>query len=116
MYLIKNITKKTEICKRKNNFTSILSKAVGLMFSKKIEDVGYIFIFSEPRKIDLHMFFVFFPIDVIFLDENKKVIELKENFQPFTIHYSKHNSKYVIELSAGTIHRSKTTIGDILSF
>ena len=39
------------------------------------------------------MFFVFFPIDVLFLDKNKKVVELKENFKPFSIYFPKNKAK-----------------------
>jgi len=79
-----------ELCK------SILSKAHGLMFSKK---KNLIFIFDEEQRIGLHMFFVFFPIDVLFLDENKKIIEIKENFKPFTFYRSTEKAKYVVEIA-----------------
>ena len=99
--MIKNKTKNIVICKRKKLLRNIIQKAIGLMFSKKIRNIGYIFIFKKPMKIDLHMFFVFYPIDVIFLDKEKKVIEIKRNFRPFTFYYSKSRVSYVIELPKG---------------
>ncbi len=86
------------------------------MFSGKISDTGYIFIFDKPTRIDLHMFFVFFPIDVLFLDETKKVIEIKKNFKPFTFYFSKHKAKFVIELPQNTISKSNTELNDSLEF
>jgi len=71
------------------------------MFHKKITDTAYVFIFNKPRRIDLHMFFVFYPIDVLFLDEKKKIVEIKENFRPFTFYYPNKKASYVIELPAG---------------
>ena len=62
------------------------------------------------------MIFVFFPIDVIYLNKNKKVIEMKSNFRPFTFYSPKKNAKYVIELPKGTIKKSRTSMGDIISF
>jgi uncharacterized membrane protein (UPF0127 family) len=62
------------------------------------------------------MFFVFFPIDLIFLDGEMKVIEIKENFFPFTLYYSKNKASYVIELPAGTIKSTMTEPGDRLEF
>ncbi len=114
--MIKNITKKTIICKHKKVLNSVFSKAKGLMFSKKIKEIGYIFVFTKPRKIDLHMFFVFYPIDVLFLDKDKTVIELKENFKPFTVYVSKKPASYVIELPINTIKNSKTQFSDKLFF
>ena len=114
--MIKNKTKNFVLAKNKKILFSVFSKAKGLMFSKKLTDTGYIFIFSKPRKIDLHMFFVFFPIDVLFLDENKKVIEIKEHFKPFTFYISKNEAKYVVELPQETIKNSKTKLKDFIEF
>jgi uncharacterized membrane protein (UPF0127 family) len=116
MHMIRNKTRKTVICRKKEIFSSILAKAKGLMFSAQIKDTGYIFPFSTPRRIDLHMFFVFFPIDLLFLDEHKKVIEIKEGFMPFTLYCSKKKANYLIELPAGIIKESATRIGDELFF
>jgi uncharacterized protein len=112
--MIKNITKNTIICKNKKFLTTIISKAIGLMFSKKIKDIGYIFVFDKSQRIDLHMFFVFFAIDVIFLNELKEVIEIKKNFKPFTLYSSKKPIKYFIELPLKLSDKIK--IGDILEF
>lgn len=62
------------------------------------------------------MFFVFYPIDVIFLDSEMKIVEIKENFKPFTIYKPKKKARYVIELPKGTIARTKTIIGDIIEY
>jgi uncharacterized protein len=94
----------------KNNF----SKGLGLMFSKKPKTL--IFVFNKEKIISLHMFFVFYPIDVLFLNKNKKVVQLKENFKPFKIIIPKKPAKYIIELPNNTIKKTNTKIGDILSF
>jgi uncharacterized protein len=114
--MIQNNTRKTLICNNERVLSSIFEKAQGLMFSKPIKDIGYIFVFDTPRRIDLHMFFVFFPIDVLFLDSQKNVLELKENFRPFSIYYSGSKASYVIELPAERIKDTKTRAGDLLTF
>ncbi|HLC52364.1 MAG TPA: DUF192 domain-containing protein [Candidatus Nanoarchaeia archaeon] len=73
---------------------SFLSQARGLMF-RRPQDL--VMIFKKPKGISLHMFFVFYPIDVFLLKENKEVIEIKRNFKPFTIYKSKNKAKYIIE-------------------
>ena len=84
------------------------------MFSKKPKTL--IFVFNKEKIISLHMFFVFYPIDVLFLNKNKKVVQLKENFKPFKIIIPKKPAKYIIELPNNTIKKTNTKIGDILSF
>ncbi len=87
---------------------SFFSKFKGLMFSKpKI----LAFRFSKEQRHLLHMFFVFFPIDVLFLDKNKTVIEIKKNFRPFTVYNSKEKAMYVIEIPAERIE-GKVNLGD----
>ncbi|MBN1502426.1 DUF192 domain-containing protein [Candidatus Woesearchaeota archaeon] len=114
--MIKNKTKNTVICENTKILSSVFSKAKGLMFSRKIKDTGFIFIFNKPTRVDLHMFFVFFPIDVLFLDKHKKVVEIKENLKPFAIYFSKNKAKYVVELPEGIIAETKTEVGEIIHF
>jgi uncharacterized membrane protein (UPF0127 family) len=71
-----------------------MSKSVGLMFSKKKTLVFY---FKKEQLITLHMWFVFYPIDIYYLDKNKVVIEIKKNFKPFMLHTNKKRAQYLIE-------------------
>jgi len=113
---LKNITKnkilinKTKLCK---NF---LNKSIGLILHKKLKDKGLIFIYKKEKKISLHMIFVFFPIDVLFLNKNKKVIDMKKDFKPFSFYIAKKKAKYILELPEWTIKKTKTEIGDKIKF
>ena len=55
--------------------------------------------FNKERKISLHNFFVFFPIDVLILNQNQEIVEIKREFRPFTLAQFQHPGKYVVELS-----------------
>ncbi len=114
--MIKNSFKNTTLTKKKIMLNSAFSKTIGLMFSKKIKDTGYIFRFNKEQNIPLHMFFVFYPIDVLWLNKDKEIIFLKENFKPFTTINPKIKAKYVIELPQGKIKKSKTKIKDKIVF
>ena len=57
------------------------------------------------------MFFVFYAIDVIWLDKNFKVVDLK-TLHPFSVYNPKRKAKYVIELRKGIIKRSGTKVND----
>lgn len=112
--MIKNITKKTIISKDFKICESTSSKAIGLMFSLKPRTL--VFIFEKEMINPLHMLFVFFPIDVLFLDTKKKVVDMKQSFLPFTFYTPKKKSKYVIELPKNSIKKSKTKVGDKIKF
>jgi len=60
----------------------------------------------------VHTFWMRFSIDIVFLDENRKVIYLVESLRPFRI--SKHVSKArsVIELPVSSIKATGTQVGD----
>ena len=113
--LIKNITKNKIIESNSKLCNDILSKFVGLMFSKK-RNKALIFKFSEKKLIALHMLFVFYPIDVLFLDKNKIVVDKKESFKSFTFYKSKKEAMYAIELPDGTIKKTKTELRDKIRF
>lgn len=114
--MINNTTKNKILVKSKKKCDTVLSQSIGLMFSKEKKDFGLIFDFKNERTISLHMFFVFYPIDVISLDSERKVIDIKENFKPFTTYMTKKKAKYIIELPKGTIKKTKTTIGNTIEF
>ena len=115
--MIKNKSKNKILVKNTKHCITILSKARGLMFSKRIEDLGLIFYMNSEKSIDLHMFFVFFPIDILWLDSKKRVVQLKESAKPFTpLIRNDSPSKYVIELPQGVIKRTNTQLGDEIYF
>ena len=113
--MIKNLTKNIIITKNSIFIDDNFSKFIGLMFSRR-QDKALIFEFNREKVIHLHMFFVFYPIDVLFLDKNKFVADKKENFKPFTFYKSKKRAMYAIELQQGAIKRTKTEIGDKIKF
>ena len=99
----KIISKKELICK------SFLSQARGLMFRKK---QNLVMAFPKEKRISLHMFFVFYPIDVLVLDKNKRIVDIKRNFKPFTFWNSKKKGKYIVELG----FKENYKVGDMVEF
>jgi uncharacterized protein len=111
--MLKNSTKKSVIAKNYKTCQSIWSKARGLMFTIKFKQ-PLIMVFEEPQIVSLHMFFVFYPIDVLFLDNKKKVVEIKLNFRPYSFYTPNKKAKYVIELGSGMANNC--AIGDKIEF
>ncbi len=112
--MIQNLAKKTQISGDFELCEGFFCKAIGLMFSFKPKPM--LFAFKKEQKMSLHMLFVFFPIDLLFIDDKMKVVELKERFLPFTFYNSKNRAKYVVELPSGTIKKSGTSVGDLVMF
>src|SRR3989344_493052 len=94
----KVIIEKTKIA------NTIFSRFKGLMFEKK-EKFNYALVFElqEETKIgaSIHMMFVFFPIDVVYLNSKKIVVD-KETVFPWQLNYTPRKAaKYFIELPKG---------------
>jgi uncharacterized membrane protein (UPF0127 family) len=115
--MIRNVSSNKILAKETKLCDSILSKAKGLMFSKRIKDKGLVFVFKKDERWSLHMLFVFFPIDVLWLNKDCRIVDMKESFAPFSVlAVPKEKARFVIELPANTIKNSDTIIGDKVSF
>lgn len=99
----KTISEKEKICK------NVFSQSLGLMFRRK---QNLVMVFDKERKIRLHNFFVFYPTDVLVLDEGKNIVEIKKKFRPFTFWNSKKKGRYVVELA----FPDKYGVGDEIDF
>ena len=111
--MIQNKSNNEILAKEHKLCNNLFSQAKGLMFSKQ---KSLVFEFSNEKIVSLHMFFVFYSIDVVFLDENLKVVEIKENFKPFSFYIPKNKAKYVLELNSGSVASTKTKLGDVIQY
>ena len=94
----------------------LLDRTIGLMFKRDItSDYAMIFVLKEPEPVSIHMLFVFLPIDVIFLDHEKKITGLSY-LKPWTGYKSMKDIKYVIEMKAGSIEKNEMSIGGQMDF
>ena len=59
----------------------------------------------------IHTFFVRFPIDVVFLDRNFKVVKTVENLKPFRFSPIVWRAKHTLELPVGTIKKYSLKAG-----
>lgn len=62
----------------------------------------------------VHTFFMRFAIDLVYLDRKHRVVKTKENVRPWRLSACLR-AYSVLELPVGSIHRSQTIPGDILS-
>jgi uncharacterized protein len=60
----------------------------------------------------VHTFAMKFPIDVIYLDARKCVVHIEQNLRPWRVAKVSLWAASVLELPAGTLRSTQTTIGD----
>ncbi|MCZ7356724.1 MAG: DUF192 domain-containing protein [Candidatus Methanoperedens sp.] len=105
-----------EIAKNVELATSLLDQMLGLMFRKSLPpEFAMIFVMNRPMPVNIHMLFMRFPIDVVFLNEEKKITGLLR-LNPWTGYKAVKNVKYVIEMNAGAIERFRLSIGGKIDF
>jgi uncharacterized protein len=92
----------------------------GLSGREKIgENEGMLFIFENSG---IHLFWMKdmnFPIDIIWLNKEKKIVFLKENVLPTTFPESfsgEKDSKYVLEVFAGFSKKNNLKLGEVAQF
>ena len=64
----------------------------------------------------IHMIFMRFAIDVIFVDQSYQVVGLVKNIPPFGLSPVFWKANVAIELPVGVIEKSQTELEDILEF
>ena len=109
----KNITFNVEVAK------TIEERRTGLMYRKKLlNNEGMLFIFPREKIIQLWMKNTYIPLDVIFISENKVIVDIKKNMEKLseTIVKSKVKSRYALEFNAGLINKLAIEIGDRVLF
>lgn len=100
------VSKQEKIC------SGLFSQIIGLMFQRR---KNLIMTFNSERKISLHNCFVFYPIEVLILDSNKTVLEIKKDFRPFRFWNSSASGKYLLELGLEE-SKGKVNVGGVLDF
>jgi uncharacterized protein len=95
---------------------SIQKREQGLMNREKLEEnTGMLFIFPSERPLTFWMKDTSIPLDMIFLDKNKKVTTIFSNTETNQIaktYSSKTDSMYVIETIAGWTKDNGIDVGD----
>jgi uncharacterized protein len=85
---------------------------IGLLNRKSLNDGEGLFLTSCQS---IHMFGMKFAIDAVFLDKSGVVVGILEDFAPGKMSRIFGKAKSCLELPAGTVKKSGTTIGDVIS-
>ncbi len=91
----------------------------GLMYRSGMADnQGMLFIFKDVRMHSFYMKNTEFPLDIMFIDDQNKIVSLKENAQPLDESgiSSVYPVRYVLEVNAGLSQKLGIAVGDSISF
>ncbi len=111
-YRVSNETRGTVLAEHSGRVRNPVSRGLGLMGKKGLPSDGGLII--EPCS-GVVSFFMRFPIDVVFLDSESRVVHLIEDLRPWKASKIVRASKLVVELPVGTISRTQTQMGDTVT-
>src|SRR3989344_8807093 len=101
----------------------LMQKSVGLMGRKKLaKDRGMIFSFPFDCGWSVWMLGMRMPLDIIFIDKCKKVIQIERGVKPLSLDSSTwkivkpgKKCRHVFEINHGEASRKRIKVGDVLS-
>jgi hypothetical protein len=64
---------------------------------------GILFRFKRDAQHPIHTFFMRFAVDLVFLDKNMKIVEVRENVPPWRFYRSKKKFRYLLEVPSGLV-------------
>lgn len=109
--IIKNTLKNTVLAEDCRIADSFFSRFLGLMGKKTLKPGAGLLI--EPCS-SIHMLFMRFPIDVVFLCPENEIVYIIKSIKPWRLSPLVRKARSVLELPAGTVESSLTEVGDRL--
>lgn len=97
---------------------SFVKQMMGLMFRQRMrKDTCMLFIFSREARHGIWMHNMRFPIDIMWLDRSKRVVDFVEMALPTSksTYRPEKDAKYVLEVNSGFIKRNRIKKGDAVS-
>jgi len=108
---ISNLTKDTRIAEQAKIADTFVTRMIGLLGRNSLGEKEALII---TRCQSIHMFFMRFAIDAIFVDPQDQVVGVIENIKPNRLSPVFWKASYCIELPVGAILKSRTSAGDHL--
>jgi uncharacterized membrane protein (UPF0127 family) len=114
----RNQTKSTVLCRKLEEAEGRAAQNRGLLGRDGL-DPGCGMLFENSSYLPLmwmHMFFMRFAIDIIFLDKLDRVVRINHGLRPWRVSSMVFGARKALELEAGAAMRSNTTEGDLVLF
>jgi uncharacterized membrane protein (UPF0127 family) len=111
-FQVTNPARGTVLAERCQLASSLRDRTVGLLGQAGLEDGQGLWIERSPS---IHMFFMRFAIDAVFVDEQDRVVRIVEHLRPWRIVAWARGARDCIELPAGSVRGTETQVGDQLA-
>ena len=109
---IDNLTRATSVAERCRVAASLRDRTVGLLATPSLPAGEGLLI---ERTQSIHMFFMRYPIDVVFVGRHARVTRTVAGLRPWRVVLWARGARDCIELPVGALEASGTTAGDELA-
>ena len=110
-YQVRNLRTKKLLAEAATRADSFVARVRGLLGEPSLANgVG---LWLDPCS-SIHMFFMRFAIDVVFLDRSLRVTRTIAGLSPWRIAFGGQGARSALELPVGSIAESATRVGDVL--
>ncbi|MBE3603188.1 DUF192 domain-containing protein [bacterium] len=113
-----NRTRGTILCEFLEAAGGITGQSRGLLGRERLEP-GHGMLFKRGRLepfMLMHMFFMRFAIDIVFLDRGGRVIRIDSELRPWRISSLVFRARWALEIESGAASRTHTQVGDLIVF
>ncbi len=111
--VVKSMTHNTVLAEKCGHARTFFARFRGLQLKKDLP-AGSGLLITPCNSI--HMFFMRFPIDAVFIDKDGLVLHIEEGIRPWRVSKVVKKSRSVLELPSGTAAATGTKPGDRLEF
>jgi uncharacterized membrane protein (UPF0127 family) len=108
---IENVTRGTVVAERVRVASSALARTVGLLRTPEVRPGEGLWIERSPS---IHMFFMPYAIDAVFVSRAGRVTKVVPHLKPWRVVWWAHGARDCLELRAGAAAQSTTQVGDEL--
>jgi len=112
-----NHTRSTILCARLEDAGGVAGQSRGLLGRDQLAPGdGMLFVRARFGPFMwMHMFFMRFPIDIVFLDRDSRVVRINQRLRPWRVSSVVFAARSALELAAGEVARSGTKVGDLIT-
>jgi uncharacterized membrane protein (UPF0127 family) len=108
---IENVTRSTTVGERVRVASSSLDRTVGLLRTREVQPGEGLWIERSPS---IHMFFMRYPIDAVFVSKDHRVTKVVANLKPWRVVWWARGARDCLELRAGAAADAGIQVGDEL--
>ncbi|MDP2830643.1 MAG: DUF192 domain-containing protein [Candidatus Omnitrophota bacterium] len=109
------------ICVQAEIVDSVQERGIGLMFRERLLDNrAMLFVFDKEAQYSFWMENMKFPLDIIWINRNKKIVDIRTNVLPCGQRCKsllpQYPAQYVLEVCAGFADRYQVKVGQQVNF